>query len=251
MQSIQLPIRPIIMMALSLSVFVSSSANGQSFDQINLNLPNLFNGTSDWGDYDLDGDLDILISGFTPGRGNYIGLFQNEGRDNLIPVNISIPAVSSGSVTWGDYNNDGLLDIMVIGYVSPEGIMRIYENDGNGAFFDIGADLAAVYKGSGVWGDYDNDGDLDILFSGSDSVEFMVTGIYRNDGDDSFAYLELERRRLSIRNLFPQNSGRRVYRNQENVAFEIDSVVFKLFINRFNGANNRDAGLFALNRLYS
>ncbi len=44
-------------------------------------------------------------------------------------------------------------------------LARIYRNDG-GTFTDIGAGLAGVVLSSVAWGDYDNDGDLDILLTG-------------------------------------------------------------------------------------
>ena len=47
----------------------------------------------------------------------------------------------------------------------------VYRNDGNGMFTDIHAGLPGVDSGSGAWGDYDGDGDLDILLAGSSDVE--------------------------------------------------------------------------------
>ncbi len=43
---------------------------------------------------------------------------------------------------------------------------RVYRNDGGGAFTDIGAGLPGADMGAAAWGDYDNDGDLDIFVSG-------------------------------------------------------------------------------------
>jgi len=54
-------------------------------------------------------------------------------------------------------------------------ISKIYRND-NGIFTDINAGLKEIAFGSCSWGDYDNDGDLDILLSGA-----WITKIYRND----------------------------------------------------------------------
>lgn len=44
---------------------------------------------------------------------------------------------------------------------------RVYRNDGGGVFTDIVAGLIGVRSGSAAWGDYDNDGSLDILLTGT------------------------------------------------------------------------------------
>ncbi len=46
----------------------------------------------------------------------------------------------------------------------------MYRNDGGGVFTDIGAALTGVYWSSVAWGDYDNDGDLDILLAGDSGL---------------------------------------------------------------------------------
>jgi len=43
-------------------------------------------------------------------------------------INADLPGVSSGSVSWGDYDNDGNLDILLAGYTSTESILKIYRN---------------------------------------------------------------------------------------------------------------------------
>jgi hypothetical protein len=58
---------------------------------------------------------------------------------------------------------------------------RIYRNDG-GAYVNIGAGLPDRFNGSAcAWGDYDNDGDLDLALTGIDDLLGRVSKIYRND----------------------------------------------------------------------
>jgi len=81
---------------------------------------------------------------------------------------ISLTGVNESSVAWGDYDNDGDLDILITGLSDPGGwISKIYSNNGNNSFTEqTGISLTGVAQGSVAWGDYDNDGDLDILLTG-------------------------------------------------------------------------------------
>ena len=58
---------------------------------------------------------------------------------------------------------------------------KVYQNNA-GIFSDIGVGLTGVYYSSLAWGDYDNDGDLDILLTGQDSLDNYVAKVYRISG---------------------------------------------------------------------
>ena len=75
-----------------------------------------------------------------------------------------------GSVAWGDFDNDGDLDILLTGESASGDISKIYRNNGNSTFTDINAGLPSIYYGSVAWGDFDNDGYLDILLTGYSST---------------------------------------------------------------------------------
>ncbi len=128
-----------------------------------------------WGDYDNDGDLDILLAGE-----NLSGFISRVYRNDRGTFTVSAGLPGARSVAWGDYDNDGDLDILLTGVSGSEDITRIYRNDG-GTFTDIEAGLPGVQNSSMAWGDYDNDGDLDILLTGlADGVP--TSRVYRNDG---------------------------------------------------------------------
>ncbi len=86
-------------------------------------------------------------------------------------ISAGIDDVQVGSVAWGDYDNDGDLDILLTGQdASSALISRVYRQESSGSFSDISAGLDGVWRGSVAWGDYDNDGDLDILLTGQSSA---------------------------------------------------------------------------------
>jgi hypothetical protein len=133
-----------------------------------------------WGDYDNDGDLDILLTGRN-GSGISISKIYRNDNGTFIDINADLTGVSHSSAAWGDYDNDGYLDILLTGYTGTDRISKMYRNDGNGVFTDINAGLTGVEIGSADWGDYDTDGDLDILLTGYSSSSGRISKIYRND----------------------------------------------------------------------
>ena len=104
---------------------------------------------------------------------------------------ILLLGVWNSSVDWGDYDNDGDLDILLAGSRKPgtssQYNTKVYRNNGDNSFTE-NADsyLQGMYFGSVEWGDYDNDGDLDILASGQVGFNEYATSIYKNNGDRTF-----------------------------------------------------------------
>ncbi len=137
-----------------------------------------YNGTA-FGDYDNDGDLDLY-----GGQDGANKLFRNNGNGTFSDVT-SIAKVAGTSndtkgVAWGDYDNDGDLDLYV---AHDDGTNHLYENNSNGTFTDMAAThgVADVSSSNGVaWEDYDNDGDLD-LFVGNNNASLL----FRNNTDNT------------------------------------------------------------------
>ena len=94
--------------------------------------------------------------------------------------------MTSGATAWGDYDNDGDLDVALMGDTGSGYVTRIYRNDGGGVFTDSGSVLPAVSDSSAAWADYNNDGRLDLLLTG-DSDSVRISRIYRNDGSGGFS----------------------------------------------------------------
>jgi len=118
-------------------------------------------------DYDNDGDLDVYFA-------NDFGqdkLYRNNGDGTFTDVtmeSIGVDTKKGMNAEFGDYDNDGYLDIYVTNIMTQEYLMEgniFYRNNGDGTFVDISRETQTL---DGGWGwcakflDYDNDGDLDI-----------------------------------------------------------------------------------------
>lgn len=134
------------------------------------------------GDYDLDGHLDLFKTHFTE---DTAGLFHNNGKAEFESVTMATHVGTENRyICWGagivDLDNDGLPDLfMTAGSVYPEvektlpqypnkNPRVVFRNLGNGSFEELieeaGPGVAAVHCSRGcAFGDFDNDGDLDIL----------------------------------------------------------------------------------------
>lgn len=150
----------------------------------NNNLAPVFAGNLAWGDYDGDGDLDLLVTGITSASASGVAvtrLYRNDGNGVFTSVPHPFPDCYLGAAAWGDYDNDGHLDLVLSGATTGGGLVSgIWHNDGHGNFTNISASLPGMDLGYAAWGDFDNDGDLDLLFGGNTDAGF-VARIYRND----------------------------------------------------------------------
>jgi hypothetical protein len=162
------------------SPFAAEQSVVPLFSEVGSGLPDIYWGGAAWGDYDRDGDLDVLLAGWT-GQERITRVYRSDGG-TFIDTGAGLPGVcwSGMDHAWGDYDGDGVLDILLTGMSESGRISRVYRNDG-GTFADIGAGLPGVDSGTGIWGDYDNDGDLDILLTGNTGTEYLCR-VFRNDG---------------------------------------------------------------------
>ncbi len=122
------------------------------------------------GDLNNDNKLDLVLTGSSPSLNAKV--YINNGtclvRNSTWDTNLL--AVEDSSVTLGDIDNDGDLDLSLIGHTTGDR-HRIYNNTGN-TFGQIqqddqsGGNLVGIFDGSQAFGDYDNDGDLDLITTG-------------------------------------------------------------------------------------
>ncbi len=152
----------------------------------NFPIPGTYIGDIAWGDYDNDGDLDILIQGYIGGNGQITSIYENKGSDVFVDSEIDLPGLADGSVSFVDFNNDGLTDLLIDGYNGEGTVVFLYKNTGNGNFIQITPSFPATTKACYEWGDYDNDNDMDIFITGLDGSGNLNSKLYQNNGDETF-----------------------------------------------------------------
>ncbi|MBV6399005.1 T9SS type A sorting domain-containing protein [Ignavibacteria bacterium CHB1] len=160
--------------------------------KINTSLPAFSKGSVDFGDFNNDGFADIIITGILDLGDADSSLstivLSNDGLFNFNEVQTNIPGFADGIVQWGDYNNDGFPDFFISGIspALPSGNMsNIYTNEilNNGNLpFEPLVNIAyqMLNESYGVWGDYDNDGDLDVIYIGNTAAHQTVIKVITN-----------------------------------------------------------------------
>ena len=182
-----------------------------------------------WADYDRDGDIDLFVARYVlidlnnlpefgsspscsyrgirvqcgprglPGetdlfyRNNGNGTFEEVARK--AGVSDEKKAYGMGAI-WGDYDNDGWLDLFVANDATPN---YLYRNNKNGTFTEVGVEQGVSYGETGAeqgsmgvtWGDFDLDGKLDLFIS---NFETEPNALYKNLGEKGFIDITLPSR---------------------------------------------------------
>ena len=147
-------------------------------------------------DFDGDGDLDLMAS--SSGLRDQLRVFRNNGDGSFddTTTEAGLEGLVGGlNLVPADYDNDGHADVLVLrgawsNRPHPNSLLR---SNGDGSFTDV-TEAAGLLRGAptqtAAWGDYDNDGDVD-LFVGNES-ELSLTysypsQLFRNNGDGTFS----------------------------------------------------------------
>ena len=169
------------------------NTGARSFTQ-SANLPSVLSCASAWGDYDNDGDPDLAIAGDNTGAGSFITKILRNDSGTFTEV-ASLTGIACCSLAWGDYNNDGRLELLMVGATNNttfDPICKIVSYDGIGVFTEKDVGIAGVYNCNVAWGDCDGDGDLDIAMVGKDQGGDTVCCVCRNLGSDVFTQIPID-----------------------------------------------------------
>jgi hypothetical protein len=140
-----------------------------------------------WADYDNDGLLDLFVAN-SFGQTNF--LFHNADEGTFSRVTDAPPVTEAGTwigPAWADYDNDGHMDL----FVANGGRQNdaLYHNNGDGTFTPIVDDPVVTSGGAsegGAWGDFDNDGYLDLFVSNNwGEPDFL----FHNERDGTFSQI--------------------------------------------------------------
>ena len=197
-----------VVLVTTLSILASAEVTFTRINEGDITKPGYYYHCG-WGDYDNDGFPDLMVTSimWTPQEGAPSILFHNNGDGTLSRVRDAVMELDNPSTgtspLWGDYDNDGDLDLFINYYAGfgeverllPEifggGVVpdmlkdRFYRNEGDGTFVRITEgdwvnDIGDPWGTGAAWADYDLDGYLD-LFVGS--AHSQANLLYHNEGD--------------------------------------------------------------------
>lgn len=146
----------------------------------------LYLNTISAGDYDRDGFNDIVIMCHDGNNGS-IDLYKNNFGNGTFTIqpNTIQHQVSSGSVMFGDINQDGWLDIFFTGEQNNTPVTGVYENLHNGTFKDVSStfNILAGLQSQSTLADIDGNGTLDVFTSGKSGWR-SLSSVYYNRVND-------------------------------------------------------------------
>jgi type IX secretion system substrate protein/ASPIC/UnbV protein/VCBS repeat protein len=164
--------------------------NNGTFIVDNINMPTNNSETKQvqWVDFDNDGDFDFFVSSSDTTN----KLYENDGSFNFTDITVSaglnLTATNSWGASWGDYNNDGFLDVFMcfrkFGDTQPN---ALFKNNGDGTFTNVSVSAGINQVNDptfcAAFFDYNNDGWQDIFVT---NHKFSQSYLYKNNGNGTF-----------------------------------------------------------------
>lgn len=190
-------------------------------------------------DFNNDGLPDLVVSGddYTgESVGGFIHLYENAGGLKFSLVYQSATIVRARGATYGDYDGNGFLDVIVTGNFGGAAVLLL--NDGanfNEVVIGEADNAGAFTPQRGITTlDYDNDGDEDLIWLVDDGRPY----IFENDGDANFTRMNEASPNFGVANAFSQPSVADVNGDGFMDVFVAHSETSKsnqLFLNNGNG----------------
>lgn len=143
-------------------------------------------------DIDNDMDNDVIIAGENDNNMNVTKLYSNDGSGNFsLIANTSFNGFVLGDIAVADSDNDGDQDLLISGLGTNGNLSELYINDGTGVFsLVLGTPFPTTFLSTSDFADFDNDGDFDILVTGSVQGATFTSNIYENQGANNFVLVD-------------------------------------------------------------
>ncbi|MDP2236570.1 MAG: T9SS type A sorting domain-containing protein [Bacteroidales bacterium] len=172
------------------SAFLYRNNGDGTFSEISTSIIPLGAATASWGDFNNDGYPDLAVAGNSGSSVYATRIYRNNGDGTFTDIQAGLTPVITPSIAWGDLNNDGFQDIIVVGgNNASDGTSIIYLNNGNETFTEITSGLVNLTNGAVAIGDLNNDGWADIVIAGRIGSFDYTTKVYMNQGDAVFTEL--------------------------------------------------------------
>ncbi|MGB6035888.1 MAG: FG-GAP-like repeat-containing protein [Cryomorphaceae bacterium] len=157
----------------------------------------LFSQRSNMVDINNDGMLDVFVCHDVEANTYFINQ-GDAGNMNFIQGGLGdIDGGGNYGSIWTDYDNDGDIDMFIAKCRGSNEIISINEmhrNNGDGTYTEVGEEIGLadpIQTWSSAWGDFDNDGDMDV-FVGASSFQFGGHKFMMNMGDGTFEDFTVE-----------------------------------------------------------
>ena len=207
--------------SMSVSKLYINDGNGNFSEKLNSPFQELSFSSSDIADIDNDKDQDIIIAGLSNDDNIVAKLYVNDGSANFTEVSgTTITGVAAGTTSFIDLDNDEDQDLVITGINNSNSLVaKIYSNDGEGNFVEVGGTpFNGVYYSAVDFADVNGDQYLDLIVLGStrreDFRNFTTATLYLNTSataqksNQTIAFAEIED----------------VYTNEENITLQASAT---------------------------
>ena len=127
------------------NLYINDGEGNYSLDQ-GSNIEGLSSGDLSFGDIDNDNDLDLIVTGRNTSMARRTELYLNDGSGVFtVQSQVQFESVAGSKVELGDLNNDGLLDVVLIGFTGSEAQTNVYLNTGNATFTEVSTIFEDVF----------------------------------------------------------------------------------------------------------
>lgn len=152
------------------------NGNG-TFSKADVQIPALVDGSVQFGDFNKDNSLDVLITGRDASNRLVSAVLRNDGG-KLSRIETPLPGIHYGMAAFGDVNGDGYPEILLTGQSSKGLITQVYANQG-GTFRATSQEFPGLKHSAVAWADFNGDDVLDFVLAGADENEYPYTRIFK------------------------------------------------------------------------